>query len=184
MEVRVLSSAPVARKRATPPARAAFSFPLLLLLGGTALAADFARGLRAYQSGDYATALSEWTPLAEQGVVEAQYDVGLIHYLGKGVAQDRALAHRWFLRAAEAGYARAQYRVAEMCEAGDGVRQDLVQARVWFTLAEKQRYEDARRRRKSVSRRMSPEQIALADMQVRHRRAGDAQSTSSSPPSR
>jgi len=163
-------------------------FACLLIVGRTPLAGDFAAGLEAYQRGDYATALAEWTPLAEQGVVEAQYDVGLIHYLGKGVARDLALAHRWFLRAADSGYARAQYRVAEMFESGDGVRQDLVQARVWFTLAEKQRYEDAKRRRKSVSRRMSPEQIALADMQLRHRRAGertgDAQSTSSSPPSR
>ena len=29
--------------------------------------ADFQKGLTAYNSGDYATALREWTPLAEQG---------------------------------------------------------------------------------------------------------------------
>ena len=35
-------------------------------------ALDFNKGLRAAQSGDYATALKEWTVLAEQGDAEAQ----------------------------------------------------------------------------------------------------------------
>jgi uncharacterized protein len=33
-------------------------------------AQDFDKGLAAAQSGDYATALKEWRPLAEQGVAE------------------------------------------------------------------------------------------------------------------
>jgi hypothetical protein len=39
---------------------------------GTVCAQDFDKGLRAAQSGDYATALKEWTVLAEQGDAEAQ----------------------------------------------------------------------------------------------------------------
>jgi hypothetical protein len=35
----------------------------------TAHAADFQKGLDAFDSGDYATALKEWKPLAEQGNV-------------------------------------------------------------------------------------------------------------------
>ena len=34
---------------------------------GAALAQDFQKGLAAAQSGDYATSLKEWRPLAEQG---------------------------------------------------------------------------------------------------------------------
>ena len=34
--------------------------------------ADYKDGVAAYQRGDYATALKEWKPLAEQGNVEAQ----------------------------------------------------------------------------------------------------------------
>ena len=33
--------------------------------------ADLQKGLTAYQRGDYATALREWTPLAEQGSADA-----------------------------------------------------------------------------------------------------------------
>jgi hypothetical protein len=42
---------------------------IVVLLGsaGVSWSADVLKGLTAYQSGDYATALREWTPLAEQG---------------------------------------------------------------------------------------------------------------------
>ena len=41
---------------------------LTLLVGTPAFSADFQKGLTAYKSGDYATALREWTPLAKQGM--------------------------------------------------------------------------------------------------------------------
>ena len=43
-----------------------------LLFGctGVCKSADFQKGVTAYQSGDYATALREWTPLAKQGGAE------------------------------------------------------------------------------------------------------------------
>ena len=44
-----------------------FSALPLLLYATPAYAADFQKGVDAYQSGDYATALKEWEPLAEQG---------------------------------------------------------------------------------------------------------------------
>ena len=43
---------------------------LTLLVGTPASSADFQKGLTAYRSGDYATALREWTPLAKQGDAE------------------------------------------------------------------------------------------------------------------
>ena len=36
--------------------------------------AGFDAGMAAYKRGDYATALSEWRPLAEQGHARAQYN--------------------------------------------------------------------------------------------------------------
>jgi hypothetical protein len=42
---------------------------LTLLVGNPASSADFQKGLDAAERGDYATALREWTPLAEQGNV-------------------------------------------------------------------------------------------------------------------
>jgi hypothetical protein len=40
---------------------------LTLLVGTPAFSADFQKGYTAYQSGDYATGLLKWEPLAEQG---------------------------------------------------------------------------------------------------------------------
>jgi hypothetical protein len=47
---------------------------LAVLLGsaGMSWSADSQKGLTAYDSGDYATALREWKPLAKQGYASAQ----------------------------------------------------------------------------------------------------------------
>jgi hypothetical protein len=45
---------------------------LTLLVGNPAFSADFQKGLTAAQSGDFATALREWTPFAKQGDADAQ----------------------------------------------------------------------------------------------------------------
>ena len=57
---------------------------LAVLLGsaGVSWGSDFQKGAAAFQSGDYATALREWTPLAEQGYASVQHNLG--HYVRKG----------------------------------------------------------------------------------------------------
>ena len=47
---------------------------LTLLVWNPAYSADFQKGVDAYNSGDYATALREFRPLAEQGIAYAQFD--------------------------------------------------------------------------------------------------------------
>lgn len=64
-------------------------------LSGTAQSQDYARGYDAYEAGDYATALQEWRPLAEQGYEYAQYGIGLLYHSGQGVPQDFEVAHMW-----------------------------------------------------------------------------------------
>ena len=49
-------------------------------------------GYTAYNAGDYATALREWRPLAEQGNADAQYNLGMMYDEGEGVPQDDAEA--------------------------------------------------------------------------------------------
>ena len=44
---------------------------LMLMSSGMLVAADFNKGLKAAQSGDFKTALAEWTPLAEHGYASA-----------------------------------------------------------------------------------------------------------------
>jgi hypothetical protein len=53
---------------------------LAVLLGSlvTGCGSDFDKGLAAYKSGDFATALGEWRPLAEQGDAVAQLNLGMM----------------------------------------------------------------------------------------------------------
>ncbi len=65
---------------------------LLCLLLAPPAWAGMQEGLAADKRGDYATALREWRPLAEQGDSDAQFNLGLMYYNGQGVAQNYAKA--------------------------------------------------------------------------------------------
>ena len=51
------------------------TFAVLLGGAGEGWSADFEKGLDAYKNKDYATALREWKPLAEQGNARAQFNL-------------------------------------------------------------------------------------------------------------
>jgi TPR repeat protein len=74
--------------------------------------------------GDYATALKLWTPLAEQGDVEAQNNLGTMYANGQGVPQDYATAANWYGRAAGQGLHRPNTTSVSCYANGRGVRQD------------------------------------------------------------
>ena len=90
----------------TPKAKLAGLALIAALCGGFTLGltapawAGFDEGLAAYRRGDYATALREWRPLAEQGDADAQYNLGVMYEHGQGVPQDYAHAHMWYNLAA------------------------------------------------------------------------------------
>ncbi len=54
----------------------------------------------AYERCDYATALRGFRIYAEQGNAGAQINLGVMHELGDGVAQNFVQAHKWFNLAA------------------------------------------------------------------------------------
>ncbi len=123
--------------------------------------AGFDEGTAAYQRGDYATALREFRPLAEQGAADAQFNLGVMYFKGRGVPQVHAEAVKWYRKAAEQGVAKAQYNLGHMYSYGLGVPQDQVQAHMWFSLA------DAGKHRDYVASLMTPEQIAEAQRLAR-----------------
>ena len=114
-----------------------------LLLGVPSYSADFNKGLTAAQSGDWATALKEWKPLAEEGNAVAQNNLGLMYENGWGVPQDYKEAVYWYRLAVEQGYAIAQYNLGLMYEKGKGVPQDYKEAARLYRLAAEQGYADA-----------------------------------------
>ena len=65
--------------------------------------ADYQKGVDAAQRGDFATALREWKPLAEQGHASAQSNLGWMYSKGQGVLQDYIRAHMWYNIAASSG---------------------------------------------------------------------------------
>ena len=113
---------------------------LALLLGsiGTSWGNDFLKGLNAYHSSDFATALSEWTPLAEQGHSPSQYNLRFMHYKGEGVPQDYEAAVKWYTRAAEQQHIDARFRLGVMYWSGIGGLQDYEAALKWYTRAAEQ----------------------------------------------
>ena len=108
---------------------------VLVLATSMAAAQDFDAGLVAYGSGDFATALRELTPLAEQGDAKAQFFLGNMYSIGQGVPQDHAEAVKWFRLAAEQGLAEAQNNLGVSYTVGKGVPQDDITAHMWFNLA-------------------------------------------------
>ena len=109
-----------------------------LLLGVPSYSADFNKGLTAAQSGDFATALKEWKPLAEEGNAVAQNNLGLMYHNGWGVPQDYKEAVYWYRLAAEQEHAKAQYNLGVMYNNGTGVPQDYEEAVRWYQLAAEQ----------------------------------------------
>ena len=114
-----------------------------LFLGASSYSADFNKGMTAAQSGDFATALKEWKPLAEEGNAVAQNNLGLMYHNGWGVPQDYKEAVYWYRLAVEQGYAIAQYNLGLMYEKGKGVPQDDKEAARLYRLAAEQGYADA-----------------------------------------
>ena len=76
--------------------------------------------------------------LANQGFATAQYDLGVMYNNGKGVRQDYAKAHNWYLKAASQGNATAQNNLGVMYSDGQGVRQDYAKAHDWYLKAASQ----------------------------------------------
>ena len=88
------------------------------------LRGDFQAGLTAYDAHDYATAMQNWLPLAEQGAPHAQYNVGLMYANGRGVTKDAAQAADWYRKAGDQGIVEAQYNLGLLYAEGQGVSKD------------------------------------------------------------
>ncbi len=87
---------------------------------------------------DYAEAAKWYRKAAEQGVGEAQFNLGGCYYKGQGVEQDYKEAVKWFSKAADQGVAEAQHSLGICYENGHGVAQDMAEAEKWFRKAEEQ----------------------------------------------
>ncbi len=105
--------------------------------------ADLGSGVAAYQSGDYAAALTELAPLAEKGDGEAQYYLGSMYEGGLGVPPDAEKALALFRKAADQGIVQAAYHLGLLYEIGETVERDYARAAEWYRRAAERGYAPA-----------------------------------------
>ena|SRR2546427_3363073 len=119
-----------------------FSFCVftILLCAGFSAGADLESAKLAYHQKDYATAIKEFTVLAEQGNEDAQLILGKMYNLGQGVKQDRDQSIKWFKASAVQGNADAQFFLGSMYLLP---QKDIAEGVKWLRLSAEQGLQDA-----------------------------------------
>ncbi|MCH8184461.1 MAG: sel1 repeat family protein [Proteobacteria bacterium] len=97
--------------------------------------AEYAAGLRAYNEGNFESAILELEPLVERGHSGAELMLGVMYLRGQGYRRDEGLAAVWMYKAARKGEAGAQLVLGSQLLYGRGVRRNVREALMWLTLA-------------------------------------------------
>ena len=96
---------------------------------------------------------------AEEGDLEAQYEMGWRHPIGMHVELDDDVAVEWLHRAAESGHSLAQNNLGARYYSGDGVDLDLKQAYRHFFKAANQGDRKAGKNLDSVTQQLTEEDL-------------------------
>jgi hypothetical protein len=112
-------------------ALAASALPAVSALAGAE--EDLRRAAQLVRQGEAPAAVALWTRWAEQGNVDAAYNLAVVHQHGDGVPVDYVKAMHWYRFAAERGDRVAQYMVGQMYLEGQGMPADKAEAHRWFT---------------------------------------------------
>jgi TPR repeat protein len=106
---------------------------LALALWEPVVAGPFEESNSAYQRGDPATAMDLLVPLAGQGDLRAQMNLGTMNY--NAMPPDFEEAAKWFRLAAEQGEVLAERYLGTMYANGQGVARDDKEAVKWYARA-------------------------------------------------
>ena len=114
----------------------AILFGSMLTASVNSARADFDAAQRAYNDGDYATAIREYKL---DGSAGSHYALGQMYAEGKGAKQRNSReAMKWYRRAAEQGHAKAQYALGLMYAIGEEVSANKAEAAKWYRKAAEQ----------------------------------------------
>ena len=102
--------------------------------------ADFDAGMKAYEAGDYETAMKEWLPLAQKNNAKAQYFVGTLYDFATSTAPNIRQAFQWYRLSAENGYAEAQFTLGDILSRGTFGEKNDREALRWYRLAAEQNH--------------------------------------------
>ncbi|WFB35773.1 tetratricopeptide repeat protein [Kiritimatiellota bacterium B12222] len=100
--------------------------------------AGLEEGIVAYQSGNVALAVQEFTAGAEAGDSNCQFNLALMYEQGIGVLKDEKQAVAWYLKSAEQGNSNSQFNLGVLYENGRGTPVDFAKAQLWYRKASAQ----------------------------------------------
>lgn len=143
----------------------------LAVIAAPVVAADFDRGVRAYEAGVFAVAAEEWRQLAEAGDIAAQFNLALLHDNPASGLFDGAAAAAWYKRAAAQGSGAAQFNLAVAYHMGRGVPRDSVETLFWLLVA--MRADDAAISGRALGAAATLSAILTEDVKSRARRRAD-----------
>ena len=106
-------------------------------------AAQMKVGLAFDKEENYEDAALWYKKAAEQGLAEAQNNLGVMYKDGQGVKQDFKEAARWFRLAAQQDNTLAQLNLGWLYHAGKGVCQDADSACFWYSKAAQKGHDTA-----------------------------------------
>ena len=107
--------------------------------------------------------VEELKKIANQGDIDAQFNLGFMYDAGKGVPQDYKKAVELYMKAANQRHALAQNNLGFMYGEGKGVLQNYVKAHMYFSLAVAGGDSMAVDNRSKIARQMTSEQIEKAE---------------------
>ena len=107
----------------------------------------FQKAVDYQNSGDYTKAVKLYKLLAEEGVIEAQHNLGVMYRLGQGVEQNYNEAAKWLTIAAGQGAAESQTALGCLYLEVQNYNKGII----WLELAAAQGYEDAIQALQSLS---------------------------------
>ena len=124
-------------------------------------------GAAAYRAGKFEEAVRFWTPLAQEGIPAAEYNLGVLYEKGQGVPQDLAKAASFYRKAADQGVTTAQLALGRLNAGGRGMPKDYIESYKWLSLAILSTTDSEQRKavtdlRDMLTKLMSPAQLTEA----------------------
>lgn len=103
-------------------------------------------GIEAIKSGEYDDAFSHLLPLAKEGNLEAQYNIGWLYANGIGGKVDVPTAIYWWEKASASNHAPSQFSLGMIYLTGDGktIKKNVPEAIHWHMRSARNGYDEGR----------------------------------------
>lgn len=127
-------------------------------------AAEIEMAVRAFDRGDYSSALVSFHTLADQGNTRAQHYLGEMYANGHGVPAQLDIALGWYQQAAQGGQRESQAQLGTLYVCGaHGLAPDRAKAHAWLSVAAANGDKTAALRRDETAQAMPLDELEKAE---------------------